>query len=214
MQFNLGSNQLLLSPVCCSECGTDDSAAEIYSSSYDGQTLWLCDACEQEAPCIWCNVCKTNHYDDVGLDCRHLTWVDDVGEYRGCGTDRSSWESHKPSFFELLEMLGVDVAFALLRSLQAHRYFTQFSGSKFGYERITIYLLDKDWVSLSNYGDRLSVIFKDETKAGRVKIGLAWVISLYSGNYWENYKDNETRTQDADLITASWVEEWLRLKAK
>lgn len=197
---NLLVNSVL--PACiCDECGRPTDAEP---DIYDGKEQRLCDSCDCDY--VWCNICNDRLHAEDSL-CRHLFYSGEWEDYGGCGS--SDWESHKTSFFAVLDKIGDEAAKALTAALRLHRYFHQFRGSIFGYESFTA-----DWWDETGqrrgYGHLFTEsLFEEEEEA--MAIGVQWLASLWAGTGYPKEGDGGLpMTPQADDRTAEWIEEWLR----
>ncbi len=183
----------------CAHCGelTDQEPQE-----YDGIDQVICDDCYGEFE--YCQFCKIHPHRDS--TCRHLCWIDDWGDFGGCGSDRSDWDKHKASFHFVLDKIGVDAAKALLHALKAHRYHHRFSGTIFGYNS-----LDAHWQTengIKNFGHLFTQSLFDEQEK-RMAIGVQWLVSLWAGDVWNGNDCDLAKSPEADDRTVQWIEEWL-----
>ncbi|HEY9657632.1 MAG TPA: hypothetical protein V6C65_04145 [Allocoleopsis sp.] len=190
----------------CTQCGEETEQEPL---EYDGIDQVVCDNCYGDFE--YCEFCKI-HRHEYSL-CRHLFWSNQVGEILGCGSDRNKWEStHKSSFFKVLDKIGVDAAQSLLRSLKAHQYFHQFSGTIFDYERLRADWMDSDG-SFSDYGHLFTEsLFEEEEE--EMAIGVQWLVSLWAGDFGTWNDCGLAKTPEADDLTASWIEEWSKKDRK
>jgi hypothetical protein len=183
----------------CSDC---DCETDAEPSSYCGKEVVVCDRCDEDYE--WCSICQTHKYTNFQSPCRHLFYSD--GEWLGSGSHETDWETCKPGFFAMLELIGVTAVQALKASLGLHKYFHQFSGTIFGYHSITADWFDESG-SYRDWGYTLNSVMSHNPPADAegIAIGVQWLVSLYAGCHgkWE------PKTPEADLVTIQWIDEWL-----
>lgn len=175
------------------ECwGCGDPTVE--SLIIDGKKEFVCDDCSSILE--WCHICKKYYLIDEGT-CKHLWWIDDWGEFGGCGIDPSRWEDHYEGFFYILSTIEEENQInrptfidALEKSLESCKYEIQYGISCTGVEYIDCDL----WVKNQrvSYSDLFEKYIKKQDE--KTQIGLAWLLSLSSGD-----------TIESDQLTLSWI---------
>lgn len=172
---------------------------------------WLEEAWEVEDT-VYCNITDDYYPDDPDLVSRHLRWIEDWGEWGGCGTYPSDWKEHKESFFKVLDKVGVDVARSLQNSLKNHDYYFGVRGAMLSPKFFDAYLgFDENGVkNRHNWGYLFTDDLTDQEEE-EMSIGVQWLLSLWSGDS-VGKKVKPPFTEEADIATAKWIDEWLQLK--
>ncbi len=192
-------------------CAVCESLTDQEPQEYDGIDQIICDDCYGEFE--YCEFCKINHFNEN--TCRHLFWSAATGDWCGCGSDRASWAYHKESFQKVLDKIGIEPATALLNSLKTHRYWHQFSGTIFGYDRLSAYWYPEESKRGEDFGHLFTDLFTEalfDEEEEALAIGVQWLASLWAGTSPSFNDEGLAKTTEADEMTAGWIEEWLASK--
>lgn len=147
----------------------------------------------------YCYVCACSYL--YYSYCRHLFWLDDVGDVGGSGSD--NWSVHRRSFEAVLNKVGRPVAERLLEGMKAHRYYFQVSGFVIGGGGSLQARLPNGKGGMCDYGGKFTEAPTEEDEAA-MSAGVQWLLSLWSNAVYD-CPENET-TPDADKATAEWIE--------
>ncbi len=144
---------------------------------------------ESENGFAWCDVCETHFPDEPDCYCWHLFWDE---ELCGCGSNEVTADSHKESFFAVLEKTGLSGP--LRRAMINGDYNLRYHGSMFGTEGINVYLDNVNYGKL--FTDDLT-----EQQEEDMLLGVGWLMSLEPG-----------KTRQYELLTVKWIDEWLGVR--
>ena len=147
----------------------------------------------EEGETVYCSVCDDRVLCDWGPPCHHLRWIDTAGDWGGCGSvERNPSEQHKESFFAVLKK--TKLAKELREALLTHTYRIGTIGNLLGTWGVSCCLQGR------HYDDAFTENLTDAQEEA-MSIGMAWLWSLEAGV-----------TDEADLLTVQWIDEWLAAK--
>jgi len=194
----------------CASCGclVDSDRVEDWTESYDELEQLICQICDSDF--TYCCYCDTKH---SAPECRHLFWSDDWGDFGGCGyCEFNRGDRYKQPIFSLLEFLGIEASEKLLTALRTHRYFHQVHGSIFCQEGLAVYWGDRNG-QVHDCGHLFDNLFDRDPETEEMRqivIAVGWLLSLWAGDEHTGNDCGLVKTPDADDLTASWIEEWLK----
>lgn len=147
-----------------------------------------CDECLSEET-VECTVCAERVYRDD--PCRHVFYHE--GEWHGCGSCEVDADRHRDSLFTVLERTGL--AGVLKDALARHECNIRYCGPMIGTQLIEFRLNAED------YGAAFTDAMNDADDPDveeRMSVGIQWLVSLQPG-----------KTEEADDLTAKWIDEWI-----
>ena len=199
----------------CNECGDPVNKEDCYTLCTCFGYIF-CESCESDAELFWCTICQQHmHYDYM---CRHIYYVADF-EIQGSGSwsfwwykkDRYHDKYLKPSFFELLDFMGLKFALDLRLTVSKNKVgfdFLHSSGSLFG--ATSIWMVTEDVYAMPNkhsfahcyeHGEKMfefnDYCEENDDGNGHLSDCYWWLVSL------------DKQKTEANKVTVDWVDEWL-----
>jgi len=180
----------------CSECGE-------LKDDVDGRQR-LCERCEEGK--TYCQICDEHMNTSWGDGCRHLRWVDGLGN-AGCGSTGINAEEHHESFLALLRHLEPLKTYddkPLLPAMQAliaeNRFWTQWQGSLIGGPpdlALRYSVKNSDWCPDLYTIRSATQLAWGEKAIDAMQVGMAWMTSL------------DERSKAANKLTAGWIDDFM-----
>lgn len=146
-----------------------------------------CDECFSEET-VECTVCVERVCQDE--PCRHVFYHE--SEWHGCGSCEVDAEQHRDSLFTVLDRTGL--AGTLKKALARHECNIRYYGPIIGTQFIEFRLDAEDYGAA--FTDALNDA-DDPDVEERMSVGIQWLVSLQPG-----------KTEEADDLTAKWIDEW------
>jgi hypothetical protein len=141
---------------------------------------------------VYCKICDCWDIESPEHYCRHLFWSPVSSMVMGCGCTETEADSHKESFFKMLDK--TKLAKQLAAAIKSGKYETQYRGDIFGYNSMDCYL------DGHNYGSRFTNNLSQKRMEAMTD-GVGWLNTLVPG-----------KTKEAEKITLKWIGEYLKLK--